>query len=141
MVKKYADAVFADTSFFKALFDSKDSFHREAKEIWEKINREKLLVVTSNYILDESFTLLRKRQGRDLVKKFRDDLAASKNISIIRVTLADEAGAWSWFLKDWSKLSFTDCVCFALMERAGIKRAAAFDRHFSRAGFKPISYG
>ena len=33
-------------------------------------------------------------------------------------------------------LSFTDCVSFAVMKRLGIGRAAAFDRHFSRAGFK-----
>ena len=136
MVKKYTNAVFVDTSFFKALFDPADSFYSEAKKIWKKINGEKLLMVTSNYILDESFTLLRKRCGRDLVKKFRDDLAVTRNISIIRVTFSDEAGGWKWFLKDWSNLSFTDCVSFAVMERLGLKRVATFDHHFSKAGFQ-----
>jgi len=52
------------------------------------------------------------------------------------VTAADEAKAWDWFGLDWSDLSFTDCVSFAVMKRLGIGRAAAFDRHFARAGFK-----
>lgn len=136
MVKKYTDAIFIDTSFFKALFDPEDSFHPEAKKIWQKVNEEKLPMVTSNYILDESFTLLRKRCGCALVRKFRNDLAVTRNISIIRVILSDEAGGWKWFLKNWSNLSFTDCVSFAVMERLGLKRVATFDNHFFRAGFK-----
>lgn len=136
MARKHSDSVFADTSFFKALFDLKDNFHQDAEKIWQRIEEEKILVVTTNYVLDESFTLLRKRSGCDLVKKFRDDLAITKNVLIIRVTIFDEAGAWEWFLLDWSDLSFTDCVSFAVMKRLGIKRAAAFDQHFTRAGFK-----
>jgi len=54
----------------------------------------------------------------------------------MRVTVADEAGAWQWFVKNWSKLLFTNCVSFAFMKRLRITRAAAFDEHFKRAGFK-----
>jgi len=60
----------------------------------------------------------------------------SRRVRIRRVTAADEAKAWDWFGLDWSDLSFTDCVSFAVMKRLGIGRAAAFDRHFARAGFK-----
>lgn len=136
--KKYSLAIFLDTSFFKAIFDDKDDFYQQAKEIWNKIKEEETLTVTSNYILDETFTLLKKRSGPQIVIKFRDDLAVSKNISVIRVIHDDEAKAWNWFLKDWSDLSFTDCVSFAVMERLGIKKAATFDEHFSRAGFRVV---
>lgn len=136
---KYSLAVFLDTSFFKALFDPKDDFYQQAKGIWAKIQEEKVLTVTSNYILDESFTLLKKRNGHQVVKKFRDDLAISKNIAVIRVIQDDEAKAWNWFLKDWSNLSFTDCVSFAVMQRLEMKRVATFDRHFAKAGFKVTS--
>lgn len=134
--RKQPSWVFIDTSFFKALLDARDEFHQAAEKIWQKIRDERIRAVTSNYILDESFTLLRKRCGMDLVKKFRDDLAITKTISITRVTLADEASAWRWFVNDWSNLSFTDCVSFAVMERLDLRRVATFDRHFSQAGFE-----
>lgn len=129
-------SVFVDTSGFKALVDSKDEFHMRIKPIWQHLSQEDIDLVTSNYILDESFTLIRDRCGVKIVEKFRDILAKSPNLKIIRVSLADEAKAWNWFTKDWSKLSFTDCVSFALMKRLSIKRVATFDNHFPRAGFK-----
>ena len=47
----------------------------------------------------------------------------------------DDAGAWEWFEMDWSKLSFTDCVSFAVMKRLGLTDVATFDEHFTRAKF------
>lgn len=129
--------VFLDTSLFKAAIDPKDDFYTEAKGILNKLQKEKVNLVTSNYVLDESFTLIRKRCGREMVNRFRKDLSKSALVAtIIRVTVADEAKAWDWFLKDWTDLSFTDCVSFALMNRLNIKRAATFDQDFTRAGFE-----
>ena len=55
------------------------------------------------------------------------------------IDVADEAQAWKWFLNDWSKLSFTDCVSFAVMKRLDIARAATFDEHFNQARFTLIN--
>lgn len=132
--------IFVDTSFFKAIIDPQDEFHQDAKKIEQKINDEQISLITSNYILDESFTLIRLRCGLKIVDEFRRYLVASSVIlKIMRVTVADEATAWNFFLKDWSGLSFTDCVSFAMMKRLDIKTAAAFDNHFGRAGYKLIS--
>lgn len=132
--------VFVDTSFFKAIIDPKDEFHQAAKIIEQKINDEQIKLVTSNYVLDEAFTLIRKRCGLEVVDEFRRYLAIiSAILKIIRVTVSDEAGAWDWFLQDWSDLSFTDCVSFALMKRLEIGQALTFDSHFKRAGFSLIS--
>ena len=126
-----------DTSFFKTLVDPKDDFHGDALKVINSLQNEKVELVTSNYILDESFTLIKIRCGRELVNQFRKDLAESSLVlKLIRVTVKDEAKAWEWFLLDWSDLSFTDCVSFALMKRLDITRVAAFDQDFERAGFK-----
>lgn len=130
------DSVFVDTSFFKALLDSRDDFHLSAVKIWDKLKIFDTFLVTSNYVLDETFTLVKQRCGRKIVHEFRKKLADGFNFRIIRVTIIDERKAWQWFLKDWSRLSFTDCVSFAIMERLKIKRVATFDAHFSRAGFE-----
>lgn len=134
-----AEQIFVDTSFFKALFDERDDFYNEAVEIFSQMSEEKVGLVTSNYILDETFTLVRKRRGKDKVKELRDFLAkAIPTIRIVRVIASDDAKAWSWFLKDWSDLSFTDCVSFAVMKRLGLESVATFDQHFAKAGFKIV---
>lgn len=132
--------VFVDTSFFKGLIDAHDDFHQKAKERWLKLKEKNTALITSNYVLDESFTLIRIRCGIKIVDQFRDDIVKSSHvIKVMRVTVTDEANAWKWFLNDWSKLSFTDCVSFALMKRLDIARVATFDEHFNRAGFTIIS--
>ena len=130
--------LFIDTSAFKALVDTKDDFHQKAKTIWVKLEKQKsdVSLMTSNYVLDESFTLIRARSGIDTVQYFRTVLAASPELAIVRVTVSDEANAWNWFTKDWSSLSFTDCVSFALMKRLKITSVVTFDQHFTRAGFE-----
>ena len=128
--------VFVDTSFFKGLLDPHDDFHQKAKKAWQKLKEKNTTIITSNYVLDESFTLIRLRCGIKIVDQFRDDIIKSSHVmKIMRVTVTDEAGAWKWFLNDWSKLSFTDCVSFALMKRLDIAYVATFDEHFNRAGF------
>jgi len=133
------DSVFIDTGFFKALVDGDDDFNQQAEKLWQRLRGSGKVLITSNFIVDESLTVIRVKCCLEKALKFRDLLAEHSHIiKIIRVTVADEAGAWQWFEKDWSKLSFTDCVSFALMKRLGIKRAAAFDEHFKRAGFKLV---
>ena len=126
-----------DTSGFKALLDEEDEFHQDAIKLWDRLRNEKIILLTTNYILDETFTLLRARCGIQLALDFRDLLVKSANVlKIERVTTKDESSAWNWFENDWSKLSFTDCVSFSVMKRLNIKRVVSFDIHFKKAGFK-----
>lgn len=140
MMKSSMDnAIFLDTSFFKALVDNQDDFSPRATEIWQKFKNLSIMLISSNLMLDESFTLIRVRCGLERVKTLKDFLATnSKTIQIHRVKEVDEKHAWEWFEKDWSKLSFTDCVTFAQMKRLGIKKVATFDEHFKRAGFEVV---
>lgn len=134
--------VFVDTSGFKAVIDPEDEFHSSALKIWQELKEKNAQLVTSNYILDETFTLLRAKCGLDSAVEFKKVLGESqKSLTIYRVTVADEAGAWKWFKKKWSKLSFTDCVSFAMMERLSIEQVITFDRHFARAGFELVTGG
>jgi len=128
--------IFVDTSFFKAIADPKDDFHEDALNIFDRLTEEKTTLITSNFILDETYTLIRKRCGIEKVRQFTLALEEFEiGLEIIRVKPIDEQKAWDWFWKDWSGLSFTDCVSFALMQRLGLTRVATFDTHFSKAGF------
>ena len=136
-MNKISPKVFVDSSFFKAIIDKRDDFNKEANKIWVKLEKEKVILITSNYILDETFTLIRTKCGLKIVNAFRENLAeSSKVLKFVRITINDEAEAWNWFLNDWSKLSFTDCVSFAVMKRLKLTRAATFDQHFKKSIFK-----
>ena len=133
------NVVFVDTSFFKGLIDVRDDFHQQAKDSWQRLKEENATIITSNYVLDESFTLIRVKCGIKFVEQFRDYIIKSSHVvKIMRVTVADESEAWKWFFNNWSKLSFTDCVSFAMIKRLDIARVATFDEHFKRAGFTLI---
>lgn len=133
-------SVFVDTSFFKALLDHRDDFYKEASAISFVLEKNQTKLITTNYILDESYTLLRVRRGLEMAKKLRELVfSGDRGVQVVRVQACDEAGGWILFLNNWSGLSFTDCTSFAVMKRLGLKEAVAFDRHFTQAGFKVIS--
>lgn len=134
------NTVFLDTSFFKGLVDQKDEFWVKATEILVVLERNNSLLITTNYVVDETATLLRTKCNLKTALKFRRLLmGGSPTIKLLRVAMTDDANAWDWFTTDWSKLSFTDCVSFAVMKRLGLTHVATFDEHFKRAGFTIVS--
>lgn len=132
--------VFLDSSYFKALIDEFDDFHKIAFLIFSELNEHKSELITTNYIVDETLTLLRVKKNLDAAILLRDLIrAGSPIITIYRITPEDDADAWSWFTNSWSRLSFTDCTSFAVMKRLGLTHVATFDKHFSLAGFTIVS--
>ena len=128
--------IFIDTSAFEAVWDSRDQYHADAEKLWRQLLADKIELVTTTYVLDETFTLLRKRQGIIAVDIFRQMLERqSAQLTIKRVTIVDEQNAWLWFMRDFNRLSFTDAVSFAMMTRLGITTVFTYDSHFEQASF------
>lgn len=128
--------IFIDTSFFKGLIDQDDAFHTQSVEILEKLQDKSYELISSNYILDETYTLLRTHCELKDAVDFHDGLGSGLlKLSLFRVEIDDEILAWKLFNEPWSKLSFTDCTSFAVMKRLDLKDVATFDQHFARAGF------
>ena len=127
--------IFIDTSGFKAFIDPKDDFYAMAARMMVNFQLSKPYFVTSNYVIDETATLIRSRCKKEIFLNFKEYLINSRILHINRVTHQDEAEAWIWMEKDWSRLSFTDCVSFAQLKRLEINRVFGFDHHFEQAGF------
>jgi hypothetical protein len=134
--------LFLDTSAFVAVEDLDDANHRRAVEFREKIRRGDTpfrTLYTSNYVVDETLTLLRFHCGHHVAVTFRKSLERSKVIGVLWVTEAFEKDAWKIFEKHSDKeYSFTDCTSFALMDAEAIRNAFTFDEHFSQQGYNVV---
>jgi uncharacterized protein len=124
--------IFVDSGAWFAAAVPSDRRYAEAQR-WMGQNRERLL--TSDYVVDETLTLLRARgePNRAITlgsQFFRGDLTA-----IHYLTEEDIQRAWDVFRrysdKEWS---FTDCTSKVVMERLQFITAFAFDRHFHQFG-------
>ncbi|PYI80669.1 MAG: hypothetical protein DME26_21090 [Verrucomicrobia bacterium] len=73
--------IFIDTGAFLARYLSRDQHHKAATALWEKIRAERELCVTSNFVLDETFTLLARRASYSFAaEKARVIYASEANI-------------------------------------------------------------
>jgi uncharacterized protein len=98
--------------------------------------KSKERLFTSNFVLDETFTLLGRRTGYNFAAARARAILSSAAITIIRPSKYDEIEAVKLFEKFAEQsISYTDCISFVLMRSNKIERAFTFDRHFKVAGF------
>ena len=127
---------FVDTSFWFALLDDRDRRHEEAATIAHG-DRERW--VTSNHVIGETWTLVRRRRGHHVALRFLDGLDALSHLSRINVDDRLEREAWSWLRRrDERFYSFVDATSFAVMRARRIREALAFDGDFLAAGFVEV---
>ncbi len=124
--------IFVDTGAWFASVVPSDVDHLAAAH-WLRHNTEPL--VTTDYIVDETLTLLRaRRQGRSAIALGAEFFAGSL-ATILYLSPADIAQAWQVFRqfsdKEWS---FTDCISKVVIERHRLSQAFAFDDHFRQFG-------
>ena len=131
------DEVFVDTSAWLALNDKTDEYHNRSVSKGSEIKKQRTELITSEYIIDESITLVRYRVSHHAAVIFGGALLLSSIVKIIDITNEDRFKAWEIFKRYWDKeLSFTDCTSFAVMERLKLKKAFTFDEHFKKVGFE-----
>ena len=128
--------VFIDTSAFCALTIPKDQYNSAAKDLYKTTFKDNVAFYTSDYVLDEVYTLLKTRGSHTTSIKFMDGIIKS-NIVILRVTEDTERAAKIIFRRfDDKRLSFTDCTSFALINQFGIEAVFSFDEHFRYHPYK-----
>lgn len=127
---------FVDTSFWIALQYRRDSHSAAAIELWQYGHGP---LLTTNYVVGETWTFLRRRLGFDSARRFLDFVGTSSRLTVVRVNEEEEREAWAWLRRhDERVYSFVDATSFAVMRRRGILEALAFDGDFSAAGFVEV---
>ena len=129
--------LFADTGAWCALYDKGDTHHTRAVAFLRELRNQRVRLITSDYVLDETLTLLRFRAGHREAVDFGKWVLQSPLVKVVRVDEMIWKAAWEIFVKYADKaFSFTDCTSFAIMRKLGITDAFAFDHNFEQMGFR-----
>jgi predicted nucleic acid-binding protein len=134
-----SEPLFIDTGGFYALVAAKSPAHQNAVAIMEESRRTRRRAVTTDYILDETATLLRARGLTKQLAEFFRLSEVTQALSIEWMTPDRCASARHFMLKHLDQeFSFTDCVSFVVMKELRLMDALATDAHFRIAGFNPL---
>lgn len=128
--------VFIDTSALVALFDKKDKNHLKAVSILGRVKTEKVKMLMTDYIFDESITTVLSAAGHKTAIAVGEFILSSKIIEMVWLNESVKVKAWEFFKGHSDKVfSFTDCTSFITMKELTISDYFAFDEDFKRAGF------
>jgi predicted nucleic acid-binding protein len=131
------EAVFVDTGAWVALALTRDPLHTRARELWEKLLGHGARLSTSVPVVLETFTFLDRSASRDVALAWKDSLSSVRRLKVLVCGLDDLRRSWDYFARsELHKLSAVDATSFAIMKRAKIGCAFAFDHHFAAVGFR-----
>ena len=120
--------IFVDSSYYIAIADTKDQWHKKSLEISEYI--ENNLNVVSSFIISEVVTEIGRRSGGkvayNLYNYFTDNCEI---IYIDRDLISESMGI---FLKYDGALSLADATSIAIMDNMKINEIVSFDSDFDK---------
>jgi uncharacterized protein len=131
--------VFIDSSGYFAVLNRRDERHGDARKILGQLSAQGRRAITTEYILDETATLLRARGYLTHAAVLLNDLRHSVACKVLHVTTEHFNAAAEMFLKCRDQeFSFTDCTSFVVMRELGLQDALSKDADFRVAGFHPL---
>jgi len=129
---------FADTSWWVAWSLPGDQRHSDALAILTHLGPAEH-ALTTNLIVGETWTFLRRKDGHRTALAFLDRIDALRRqskLALHRITVDQEEKAWAWLRKhDERAYSFVDATSFQVMRDRRLREALAFDQDFAAAGF------
>jgi predicted nucleic acid-binding protein len=126
--------VYLDTSGVLAFLDSGDAHHKQAIKAWQIALERQTNLVLTDYVRLECWSLLQRRLGLAAVEDFMGEILPLCRVEVVGennfMLLARQA-----LLMQRKKLSLVDLSSFDCMQRLGVRRALAFDKHFVEQGY------
>jgi predicted nucleic acid-binding protein len=129
-------ALFVDTAGWMMLADRSDPAHSDAAVFRDRWLRSGGVLVSTDFVMDETLTLLRVRLGLDAAESWWEQVDGSARVAWewIDTLRAEKARRWFFRWRD-KAFSFTDCTSFVVMKERRLRVALTSDRHFRQAGF------
>ena len=125
--------VFVDTSAIFALLVPSDQAHLKAVGIFDRLRVSEAVLVTTSYVLVETYSLLATRVGRDGVKAFRYGFVPLFDVVWVDNDLHERG--LDLMMTKARGVSLVDSVSFVCIRDEKLDRVFAFDRHFDQEGF------
>jgi predicted nucleic acid-binding protein len=128
-----------DTSGWTACADAADLAHDRCCEARDSALKSGRTLVTTDFVVDETLTLLRIRLGLDAAERWWKQVDGSTRLRWERIDSDRFEKARLLFFQYRDKdFSFTDCTSFVVMRQTRLAQAIATDRHFRQAGFQVL---
>jgi uncharacterized protein len=130
-------AVFADTSALLALLNVRDENHGRAGRAFATLRARQSPLLSTSFVLVETYALVGRRLGLGAVRDFRTDLAPLLEVIWVDETLHN-SGLDLLLDRQKRSLSLVDAVSFIAMRGRDVDEAFAFDPHFEQEGFSLV---
>jgi uncharacterized protein len=127
--------VLVDSSAFLSLEDADEHSHVATADAFHELVSSGARFLSTNFVFDESYTLILSRLGRRRAIAWGESARASKLVEFVRVDEDHEQAAWTLILSFEDKdFSYTDATSFAVAQSLDIDEALSLDRHFREYG-------
>lgn len=128
--------LFVDTAGWMACADGADPAHHAATTVRDAWIEQGGVFVTTDYIADETLTLIRLRLSHAAAEAWWRQVDGSSRLRWETVTPARAEKARGLFFRYHDKdFSFTDCTSFVVMRELRMREALTTDHHFAQMGF------
>lgn len=128
--------VFVDTSALLALLIPTDESHQAARAAFTKLRHREAGLLTTSYVLVETYALLDRRVGRAAVAAFRESFAPL--LEVVWVDRELHERGLDLHLERPRGVSLVDAVSFACIRDARVDEVFAYDRHFEQEGLASV---
>ena len=136
------NGLFVDTAGWMACADASDAAHGACAVARDQALKAGHHLVTSDFVVDETLTLLRLRLGMAVAAAWWQQVNGSPRVTWQRIDAARFDRAREMFFRYSDKaFSFTDCTSFVVMRELRLTRVMTTDRHFRQAGFIVVPNG
>jgi len=131
--------LFVDTWGWIALFNQRESRHREIETYFRRFQEREGIAYTTDYVLDETLTLLFKRLPFPRAKESLELLEKAIHegylcLEWITPQRFEQAKVLRLRFQDKPTISFTDLTSMAVMDELGISDVLTGDAHFIEVG-------
>jgi predicted nucleic acid-binding protein len=129
--------LFVDTAGWMACADAADSAHDASCKARDTALEVGTMLITTDYVMDETLTLIRMRLGLPAAKAWWEQVEGSSRVRWEWVGMERAEKARKAFFRYRDKgYSFTDCTSFVIMQELRLKEALTTDHHFRQMGFQ-----
>jgi len=131
--------LFVDTAGWMACADESDPAHHRAVQSRDAALESGSVLVTTDYVIDETLTLIRVRLTLAAAEAWWAQLEGSSRLRWEWIGMDRAEKARDVFFRHRDKsYSFTDCTSFVVMKELKLKQALTTDRHFRQMGFEVL---